>query len=1234
MQRVFDARFKRDGVVREDQDAVLIRRRSAVFEDEGIALGESLLNRDGGRSVLANVRERFAQRRQTVVRIDDVFRSRNHETLTFADGEGRGINVVFFVSFDDLIAGIDRKSNRIETGFEGSQVPLARDERVDVEPFALIEESDRFGAIGADEGLFGTGNDFAVFIKFRDGDRVIEGGEDRRIAVIAELVIEDDVPTFDEFAKVDSIGGAKLTDERGRFFREGEIDGAQFLRFDGAHVDGVNLTVDVVADEAILTEDVLFNRRTVKVNREFVRTGIKRGGRGGRRVRGVEFRIDRGVGRTDEGVLDEERTAFQGRFAVADEAAIGLSARAVFENEVLGVRRKDRVVKNDLSVGGVKSAAKNRRIVDDRRVGRVDRESRAGGREGVDRAAVDRVRGVIRDERVDEIEFSRAGRDRRGNGAAVAFGGVIAERGVDDRRAGVEDEDRAAVLSGSVAAEDGLVDVERTDGVDRAAEVRRVVVGELSRIDGQLAGVIDRAAETLAENDVVFSVVSERGVAIEADVFKNQRTVVEDRAADLRRAVGKFNRAYGRVDAFVDGQDARQTVAAYRHLVRARRVADRHILGDGDFFAAQGNRRLGVDEVLREDDVIADRTRNLRRTVFVEDENFAVGRYPAEDAMLSDAHFERGIEKFEGFAVLKGDSGTVALFLDERRADPSRFDAVDHNRVAALKELVASVSEKNRAVLKDAFFAADEGDRGAVVDRNRLARFVNRDVRAIRDVFGTVIDRVGGQLGEEGLRAVRGDEDVDVDVEIRVGVRFAVILEVLVPQDRLGNVGRAVGDGNRQLVVDARFLVLSDRAVRIDEGGSRGVVDDVSVEVSEGVAVLEPLLNAVDRRDVIIDVSDAVNHGDAIQIDVDVIRGGDEDVVGVKSRTGVKLDGFAQGHLVVQRIVLAVFVGGDDDARDLMNFEVGRVDVVVIGFGTVFFAVFDDFVIRVKGDRQGIGTDGKSAKVLTRVKDFAIRENPSFLVLPIEVGRAVRVTLNDRRGEGISFGVRSVNLVGDVELAGDKRVALIEEGEVEDDIFADEVVVDVDAVHLAVPEVDRIFAQRKIRSDDRLELVSAKVDRMCGTVDGQTDVTVVACEIEVGETLRQFIGTGVNDGGFSLEGEVAVGRIDKERIDADEGAVLFDEPTFVKLFRAGGFGVLDERRTKNDVRVGFGEDFDALSVLGDRVARENRVVDLSGTADIEGARVRRRVIGDGRVDQLKLLSVDRARESSRRIVGD
>ena len=74
-------------------------------------------------------------------------------------------------------------------------------------------------------------------------------------------------------------------------------------------------------------------------------------------------------------------------------------------------------------------------------------------------------------------------------------------------------------MSGSVAAEDGLVDVERTDGVDRAAEVRRVVVGELSRIDGQLAGVIDRAAETLAENDVVFSVVSERGVAIEATLL-------------------------------------------------------------------------------------------------------------------------------------------------------------------------------------------------------------------------------------------------------------------------------------------------------------------------------------------------------------------------------------------------------------------------------------------------------------------------------------------------------------------------------------------------------------------------------------------------------------------------------------------------------------------------------------------------------------------------------------------
>ena len=1052
------------------------------------------------------------------MRIDDVFCCRNHETLTFADGEGRGIDVVLFVSFDDLIAGIDRKSNRIETGFEGSQVPLARDERVDVEPFALIEVPDRFGAVGADEGLFGTGNDGAVFIEFRDGDRVIEGGEDRRIAVIAELVIEDDVPTFDEFAKVDSIGGAKLTNERGGFFREGKIGGAQILRLDGAHIDGVNLTVDVVTDEAILTEDVLFNRGAVDVDREFVRTGIKRGGRGGRRVRGVEFRIDRGVGRTDEGVLDQERTAFQGRFTVADEAAIGLSARAVFEDEVLRVRRKDRVVKNDLSVGGVKSSAKNRRIVDDRRVGRVDRESRAGGREGVDRAAVDRVRGVIRDERVDEIEFSRTGRDRRGNRAAVAFGGVIAEGRVDDRRAGVEDEDRAAVLSGSVAAEDGLVDVERTDGVDRAAEVRRVVVGELSRIDGQLADVIDRAAETLAENDVVFGVVSDRGVATEADVFKNQRTVVEDRAADLRRAVDEVHRAYGRVDAFVDGQDARQTVAAYRHLVRARRVADRHILGDGDFFAAQGNRRLGVDEILREDDVIADRTRNLRRTVFVEDKDFAVGRrYLAEDAILSDAHFERGIEKFEGFAVREGDSGAVALFLDERRADPSRFDAVDDNRVAALEELVGSVREKNRAVLEDAFFAADEGDRGAVVDRNRLARFVNRDVRAIHDVFGTVVDGVGGQLGEEGLRTVRSDEDVDVDVEIRIGIRFAVILEVLVLQDRLGDVGRTVGDGDRQRVVDARLLILRDRAIRIDEGRSRGVVDDVSVDVIEGVAVLERLLNAVDRRDVVVDVSDAVNHGDAIQVDVDVIRGGDEDVVGVRGRTGVKLDGFAQGHLVVQRIILAVFVGGDDDARDLVNFEVGRVDVVIVGFGTVFFAVLDDFVIRVEGDRQGIGTDRKSAEVLTRVKDFAIRENPGFFVLPIEVGRAVGVTLNDRHGEGISFGVRSVNLVGDVELAGDKRVALIEEGEVEDDIFADEVVVVINAVHLAVPEVDRIFAERKIRSDNRLELVSAEIDRMGGAIDGQTDVTVVASEIEVGDSLRQFVGTGVNDGGFRLE---------------------------------------------------------------------------------------------------------------------
>ena len=194
-----------------------------------------------------------------------------------------------------------------------------------------------------------------------------------------------------------------------------------------------------------------------------------------------------------------------------------------------------------------------------------------------------------------------------------------------------------------------------------------------------------------------------------------------------------------------------------------------------------------------------------------------------------------------------------------------------------------------------------------------------------------------------------------------------------------------------------------------------------------------------------------------------------------------------------------------------MNFEVGRVDVVIVGFGTVFFAVLDDFVIRVEGDRQGIGTDRKSAEVLTRVKDFAIRENPGFFVLPIEV------TLNDRHGEGISFGVRSVNLVGDVELAGDKRVALIEEGEVEDDIFADEVVVVIDAVHLAVPEVDRIFAERKIRSDNRLELVSAEIDRMGGAIDGQTDVTVVASEIEVGDSLRQFVGTGVNDGGFRLE---------------------------------------------------------------------------------------------------------------------
>ena len=1081
-------------VLEVDQNAVLfddvdLDRQRAVFDRNDLTVFEDVLRSVGDHKdrdvfVSARVRDRFAERSQTVGRVDDVLFRRNDGARGFEDIERSGVNVVvfaretvFFAVFDDLADAVDveRQRDRVTTGRKRAQVGGQRRGTVRGDPVAFVQPIETVEGTRVVANILRLRvNDFALVVRSNERHRITEVRVNRRVANILDVEVDANVLTGDEVVEFDRRAVFE-------FFRlpviDRRIDEIEVRRdnrgvFEGAHIDRHNDAADRQTDATVVTGQV-DERAAV----ESVRTVVDRRGRNRQRVIAVfrvdELRIDaeeRTVSRVEverlvavlrdvaeERGAERRRRAFDGvnvealrggvgRFISGENRIVDVSRSGVVEpgavgGFVVGDRRVRQVRGSDVVN---RAAETGRDVLRDQGV----RNGKGSGR--VDRGAVARFRTFD----FDAGQFQRSGRVER----AADRSGVSGEERSDDRRGSFVVKG-AAFVGRRVSDERALVDRRVSDVVNRAADgrgdVREIGVGEPER---SVRVVVNRAAvqsrrsvegrvRNIGGSGVVNSAAARRGrTAVELRIVDDERSdvvndAVSERAGRVerrvlnRRGTGVINRRAVASGVAGEGRVRNRQGRAGRVVNRAADAARERFVA-GEFDGVDRQRSLVVNDaaVLR---------RRRVRQLEVLDFNFRAG-FNGEEARVDalNRQVEKVAVRIDAVEREGGRQRQFALRQDERLSVERR---VENDGVRFARDLLndrdAGLVGVGFAFPKDRRPGVDlAGDVFALEDE-RVAASVVLDFVTVGEGNDDAVGQVVAVVAGVDVSAFDERQFDAVDDDFRA-FGHRVFDGRRNDEDALGRVVNrafAVGERNGRPVQNDGDVVRGDATENaVDDGDFGSVGEEEVADRLHRVAIVSRLRdvrpNAVDHfdRDAVDFALRSVRNGDRFIVRVEV------NVFGVNDRNDRfaiqrRFDDVGRGEGVI---------GARPSARGFVPLRVDVFDaadrkgrLVAVGQrDDVPFGVDVSALLGVPNERFG--------------DRFGKRER--FARVNAVVGRIVDVELAvlDRIGNAARFEGRAFR-------QGD--FAIVEAARVNFDRFAQR--------NLAVVSVDDVFGRR---NDDRV----------------------------------------------------------------------------------------------------------------------------------------------------------------------